>query len=740
MPSLIASGEFAIRMDQISLSSLWYGVGEASNGLIRFTGTDGVRTDFVGNFLFDGFGNLAGGTLTGFSQFYNGRNIFTASGFNQSATQFLSWVNSNATYTALSTMLSGNDILVGSPFDDYIIGYGGNNQITAGQGYNIIDGSSGFDTISYAEALVGVTVNLSLTTSQSTGWGTDTLFGIERIVGSAFNDILTGSSVSDELIGGTGNDQLSGGSGNDLLDGGVGNDVMLGGAGDDSIYDIMGGTFTVDGGSGIDFLLLYSNSTTGINFSLATAFASGSSALNIENFYLYGNSQADRITGASTADYIVGFNGDDVLTGLAGNDILDGGAGFDAALYSGVRRQYVTNSTSVSGNGEGTDRLISIEEARFVDGVLTFDATSQSAQVMRLYSATLNRTPDQGGLEANTVALATLGLQGLANTFVASAEFQARFGALNNQSFVEQLYQFALGRTGDPGGIANWLALLNSGASRGQVVVGFSESAENVGRTAATLNAGLWVPDQQALIIARMYDATFDRLPDVGGLTGWVNALKAGTPLVDIAAAFAGSAEFVARYGALSNQAFIEQLYRFCLNREGDPGGIAGWVATLNSGTSRASVLAGFSESAEHIALTAASWSGGIRFAGFVGAPIEDQYVKGLDDAQVLPGGLDLDGTYDPADFGLTSLFDKADDAFVLPATPDGGFQPLIPAVIDETGLNDFGLDLFAALDAPTPLDEGLFRPDIALTLPTHTPNDDLMSGFQKGGHELNWA
>jgi hypothetical protein len=406
----------------------------------------------------------------------------------------------------------------------------------------------------------------------------------------------------------------------------------------------------------------------------------------IEN--VIGSAYSDIIRGNHVNNHLTGGAGNDVLLGRGGDDILDGGTGFDTADYVGVRRQYVASSSSVSGNGEGTDTLTGIEQARFVDGILTFDASSASAQVMRLYSATLNRVPDQGGLEANTGALASLGLQGLANTFVASAEFQARFGALNNQQFVEQLYVFALGRIGDAPGIASWVALLNGGASRGQVVVGFSESAENVGRTAATLNAGLWVPDQQALIIARLYDATFKRLPDVGGLTGWVNALKGGASVTDIAAAFAGSAEFQATFGALSNQAFVEQLYRFCLNREGDAGGIAGWVNALNTGTSRASVLLGFSESAEHVALTAALWSGGIRFAGFVGAPAEDA-AKDMDGPQILPGVEDIDIAYDPADLGL-SFLDKDADAFVLPAVPDMPLPTVDPAAVFD------GLDLAA--------------------------------------------
>lgn len=432
--------------------------------------------------------------------------------------------------------------------------------------------------------------------------------------------------------------------------------------------------------------------------------------------------------GGSGNDVINGNAASNVLRGGGGNDSLNGGAGIDTAEYVGVRRQYTANSTSVSGNGEGTDTLISIENARFVDGVLTFDASSASAQVMRLYSATLNRVPDQGGLEFNTGQLSSLGLQGLANTFVASAEFQARFGALNNQQFVEQLFLFALGRAGDAGGIAFWTSQLNAGASRGQIVVGFSESAENVARTAATLNAGLWVPDQQALIIARLYDATFKRLPDVGGLTGWTNALKSGTSVTDIAAAFAGSAEFQATFGPLSNQAFVEQLFRFCLNREGDAGGIAFWVNALNTGTSRASVLLGFSESAEHVALTAPLWSGGIRFAGFVGAATEDA-AKDMDAPLVLPDVEVIELELDPADLGL-SILDKDADAFVLPALEDLPLPTVDPA-------NPFdGLDL-AALRA-TALNDGRMMLILPET-PEATPDFDLdaWTPNQRDGHWL---
>ena len=45
------------------------------------------------------------------------------------------------------------------------------------------------------------------------------------------------------------------------------------------------------------------------------------------------------------------------------------------------------------------------------------------------------------------------------------------------------MYRNVLGRAGDAGGRAYWIGKLNRGASRGQVMVNFSESAEYVRTT-----------------------------------------------------------------------------------------------------------------------------------------------------------------------------------------------------------------------------------------------------------------
>lgn len=100
----------------------------------------------------------------------------------------------------------------------------------------------------------------------------------------------------------------------------------------------------------------------------------------------------------------------------------------------------------------------------------------------------------------------------------------------------------------------------------------------------------------------RLYKAAFDRSPDNGGLSFWIDALDRGVgDLIWAANFFANSPEFVSSYGATSNSAFVNLLYQNVLDRPGEAAGIAFWVGELDSGArSRAKVLADFSESAEN--------------------------------------------------------------------------------------------------------------------------------------------
>lgn len=111
----------------------------------------------------------------------------------------------------------------------------------------------------------------------------------------------------------------------------------------------------------------------------------------------------------------------------------------------------------------------------------------------------------------------------------------------------------------------------------------------------------------------RIYKAAFNRQPDIGGLKYWVSRMDAGSSVMDVAAGFIASAEFVALYGSNpSDGDFITQIYSNVLGRAPDAGGYAYWIGVLSSGSSRQQVLASFSESDENVNNVAATISNGI--------------------------------------------------------------------------------------------------------------------------------
>ena len=324
----------------------------------------------------------------------------------------------------------------------------------------------------------------------------------------------------------------------------------------------------------------------------------------------------DLIIGSGCNDALRGGSGGDTLIGGAGNDVLEGGAGHDTAAMGnvGFRGVGVVASGDRVGiaSAAGADTLANVEAVAFTDGRLVFDARDPAAQVTRLYEAALDRLPDQGGLNFWIGAVQDgQPLADLAAGFLSSGEFLARFwtGAVHDGRFVDRLYLNVLNRPGDAEGRAFWVdALSNGAASRAEVLVAFSESAENKAGTAALVRNGIWDRSEAAAEVARLYDTVFGRLPDVEGLAHWKGALEGGAAtLAQVADAFTSGAEFRARYGGLDNRQFADALYVNSLDRSSDQAGLEFWAARLDAGVARSAVVLAFSESAEHVALTAAN-------------------------------------------------------------------------------------------------------------------------------------
>ncbi len=126
----------------------------------------------------------------------------------------------------------GPNRLAGGPGDDTLLGLGGNDVLLPGAGADTVTGGPGLDTASFADAAAGVTADLLA--GGATGDGNDSLGGIERLAGSAFDDHLVGSNGPNRLSGGAGPDALKGLSGNDALLGGPGDDALDGGQDSDT--------------------------------------------------------------------------------------------------------------------------------------------------------------------------------------------------------------------------------------------------------------------------------------------------------------------------------------------------------------------------------------------------------------------------------------------------------------------------------------------------------------------------
>jgi hypothetical protein len=114
----------------------------------------------------------------------------------------------------------------------------------------------------------------------------------------------------------------------------------------------------------------------------------------------------------------------------------------------------------------------------------------------------------------------------------------------------------------------------------------------------------------------RVYKAAFNRTPDIGGLSFWIERMDSGVTLEQVSGGFAGSDEFTQLYGANSSNAeLVDRFYRNVLGRAPEQAGLDFWVSVLDrNAATRPQVLAGFSESAENKAGVAAAIAGGIRY------------------------------------------------------------------------------------------------------------------------------
>lgn len=223
-------------------------------------------------------------------------------------------------------------------------------------------------------------------------------------------------------------------------------------------------------------------------------------------------------------------------------------------------------------------------------------------QVRRLYLAYLQRLPEPRGLEFwRGQLVGGARLDSMSESFARSPEFLDLYGSLENEEFVDLIYQNVLGRSSDPAGAHVWTGRLDSGAmTRGEVMTGFSESYENI------MITGTVAPhSSSAGSVLRLYQAYFERDPDSSDSCYWTRSLAGGMSLGEVSDFFASSEEFGLIYGSLNDREFVELVYSNVLGRTGEESGVVFWTGQLESAAmTRGQMMIGFSESAEFIGLT----------------------------------------------------------------------------------------------------------------------------------------
>jgi Ca2+-binding RTX toxin-like protein len=193
--------------------------------------------------------------------------------------------------------LAGSDTLTGNGGNDQLIDGGSadpneHNNFFGGPGNDIYYGGQSLDSADFhASDAPSIWVNLS--SALAFGEGDDLLSGIDKVVGTPGNDTLIGDSGANVLDGWSGDDYLQGNAGNDQIVGGVGRDAAS-----------------------------WSGSAVAVTVNLAQGFASSAdgydSLATIED--ILGGDRGDTLAGDPNSNIIDGSNGADFCAGGGGVD------------------------------------------------------------------------------------------------------------------------------------------------------------------------------------------------------------------------------------------------------------------------------------------------------------------------------------------------------------------------------------------------------------------------------------
>ena len=357
-----------------------------------------------------------GGTITGFKHVESGVTQFQATKLSISGADYKTAFDSDDFGDFLSTVLGGNDTIIGGAGNDHLLGFAGNDTIDGKAGIDTMEGGAGndvyivdkFGDTVVEDAAEGIdtiksSIAIDLTSAPFVGEEIEnvilTATGAANVTGNALNNTITGgngvnvlqgSEGNDVLNGLGGNDNLQGGDNNDTLDGGVGNDKMEGGDGND--------TYIVD--SKGDVIVEFDGEDT-VQSKLSidlSALAGG----EIENAVLTGAGAANA-TGNGEDNKLTGNDGVNILNGKVGADTMIGGKGADTYVVDDAGDVVTESLAGVPGGKDLVQSSITfelganVESLTLTGGVLNIDGKGNTLANLLTGNDGNNRLDGLGG-------------------------------------------------------------------------------------------------------------------------------------------------------------------------------------------------------------------------------------------------------------------------------------------------------------------------------------------------------
>ena len=275
--------------------------------------------------------------------------------------------------------------LVGTGEADTLNGLGGNDLLQGLADNDLLNGSLGFDRAVYTDATGGITVNLAAGTATGAGVGSDTLSGVEGVVGSDFADTFNAAGF-------TGLTGLPGvAAGQNEFEGRGGDDLIIGQT------NALGQSVT---------RVNYLSATGAVTVDIAAGTADGNASVGHDTFSgvstVWGSAYNDTIYGSNNAAFTY-----ETYEGRAGNDFIDGRGGYDSVTYNNdptTTSGIVVHLAAGTVNGDatvGTDTIRNVEAARGTNFDDVFDATGYGLAGALNVGTTNGNFNDFGGAGGN---------------------------------------------------------------------------------------------------------------------------------------------------------------------------------------------------------------------------------------------------------------------------------------------------------------------------------------------------